>query len=393
MPPISVMIKPVSGLCNMRCEYCFYADELAHRGEGIFSPMGEETLEILIRRIFAYADDFVYLAFQGGEPTLAGAGFFQKVLELEGRYNSRLLPVHHAIQTNGLSLDGEMITVLKKGRFLVGLSLDGTKKIHDARRQDRFGEGTYDRVLETAGKLRRAGIDYNILCVVGKAAAQHAGEIFDALAPHGFLQFIPRLEPFEDENRVKGHADMSDAVGECQAYDRDVLTAEDFGHFLVETWRCYAHRIRSGHYVSVRAFDNWINMLSGRPPENCGFAGCCSPNYLVESNGNIYPCDFYALDEWMLGNIKETNFKRLANSEKMKQFCESSRIPDPACLFCPYGAICRGGCRRDREPVQTDGSYGKNRLCTGYRLFFENCLKDMQRLQQELHEGKITVKN
>lgn len=415
MPPISVMIKPVSGLCNMRCQYCFYADELARRGQGIFAPMQEETLEKLIRRIFAYADGFVSLAFQGGEPTLAGAAFYRKVLELESVYNARSLPVHHAIQTNGLALDDELLSVLKKGRFLVGLSVDGTKEFHDARRRDWAGNGTYDRVMATAEKLRRAGIEYNILCVVGKTVARHPKEVFEALSPHGFLQFIPRLEPFEgaasgraQENSgyiVDAETNVSDVLGAAlensspevltadtqENHDPDALTAADYGHFLVETYKLYARALRSGHYVSVRAFDNWLNMLSGRLPENCGFAGHCVPNYLVESNGNVYPCDFYALDEWLLGNINQTNFKRLAASEKMREFCERSYKPDQACLACPYGGICHGGCRRDREPALPDGSYGRNRLCEGYQMFFENCLEDMRALQREIAAGKVRI--
>jgi len=377
MPPISVMIKPVSGLCNMRCQYCFYTDELTHRGEGIFSPMEEETLETLIRKIFIYAENFVYLAFQGGEPTLAGAAFYRKVLAFEKKYNSRMLPVSHAIQTNGLALDEEMLSVLKEGNFLVGLSVDGTKEIHDAVRKDALGNGTYERVSKTAEKLRQTGIDYNILCVVGKTAARHPKEVFQALAPHGYLQFIPRLEPFGEENEV----------------DADALTAADYGYFLTEIWKLYAQGLRNGHYVSVRAFDNWLNMLAGRPPENFGFAGRCVPNYLVESNGNVYPCDFYALDEWFLGNIRQSNFKRLAASDKMRNFCESSYKPDADCLICPYGYICRGGCRRDREPVLADGNYGKNRLCEGYRMFFENCLADMQLLQSQIREGKVKIQS
>jgi len=375
MPPISVMIKPVSGLCNMRCRYCFYADELARRGESIFSPMDEDTLEKLIRRVFAYAEEFVYLVFQGGEPTLAGAAFYEKVLKLEQMYNARQLPVHHAIQTNGLELDDGLLAVLKKGRFLIGLSVDGTKEFHDTKRKDCAGGGTYDRVMATAQKLKAAGIAYNILCVVGKNVAQHPKEVMEALAPHGFLQFIPRLEPFEDSS------EKLDTVN--GGMDADILTGTDYGHFLIETWKYYAQHLRSGRYISIRSFDNWVHMLMGHPPENCGFAGQCVPNYLVESNGNVYPCDFYALDEWLLGNITQTNFKRLANSEKMLEFCRRSHKPAPDCLLCPYGSICRGGCRRDREPVLEDGTYKKNRLCEGYRLFFETCLEDMKKLAHE----------
>lgn len=368
MPAVSIMVKPVSGLCNMRCRYCFYADELSLRKDGIYEAMNLETLENLMRRAFIYADECVYLVFQGGEPTLAGAEFYRNVLRLEKKYNTRALPVQHAIQTNGLHIEDDLLEVLKEGRFLVGLSVDGTKALHDAQRVDAAGKGTYDRVIKTVDRLRQAGIETNILCVVGHSVAQQGREVFDALSRFGFVQFIPRLDPFEG------------------AGDADSLSGADYGKFLIDVWERYAREIRKGHYVSVRAFDNWMGMLAGRPPESCGFAGCCAPNYLVESNGNVYPCDFYALDEWLLGNINDTTFKRMAASERMQLFCAQSAKPAPECLQCRYGAICRGGCRRDREP-----GIGLNRLCEGYRMFFDRCLKDMQSLQREIQTGKIRI--
>ena len=186
-----MMIKPVSGLCNMRCTYCFYCDEMRSRQTAAYGAMSEETLENLIRRAFAYADGSVTLAFQGGEPTLAGADYFRKVLMLEKRYNSRRLPVAHALQTNGLHMDDDMLSVLEEGRFLVGLSMDGTQALHDSRRLDAAGKGTWSRVQETAQKLRRCGIEYNVLCVVDHAAAQQGETLFHSLKEHGYLQFIP----------------------------------------------------------------------------------------------------------------------------------------------------------------------------------------------------------
>jgi len=366
MPPISIMVKPVSGRCNMRCGYCFYADELSHRESGTTECMRPETLENLVRRAFSYADGAVFFAFQGGEPTLAGAEYFRRLLDLERLYNTRGLQIQHAIQTNGLSIDNELIEVLRRGHFLVGLSVDGTRNIHDSRRLDAAGKGTYARVMKSAATLRDAGIDYNILCVVDRNVARHPKEVFDTLAPHGFLQFIPCLDPLDGSTGPNS------------------LTAEDFGLFLTETYRLYAHELRSGRYVSVRAFDNWLRMLAGQPPETCGFSGQCAPNYLVEGSGDVYPCDFYALDEWKLGNINETSFRRMAASERMKSFIESSAAPAQDCLVCPYGSVCRGGCRRDREPQSPSGTLPKNRLCDGYRIFFSTCLADMQRLCAEL---------
>lgn len=366
MPPLSMMIKPVSGLCNMRCTYCFYCDEMKNRQQAAYGKMTPETLEKLIRRAFLYADEQVSIAFQGGEPTLAGADFYRLLLSLEKKYNSRHLPVHHALQSNGLDFSDEMISVLKEGNFLIGISLDGTKSIHDSRRLDALHHGTFDRILCTTKRLKEAKLDFNILCVVDKTIAQHPQEVFDVLEDFEYLQFIPCLDPLDGKR------------------DESSLTPEDFGRFLSETYQRYARKMRQGHPVSIRAFDNWLSMLAGYPPENCGFAGRCSVNYLVESNGNIYPCDFYALDEWLLGNINTCSFQKIAGSPLQQAFVRRSFAVDPDCLDCPYHFICCGGCRRDREPPMMQGPLRKNRLCEGYRAFFEKHLEDMKLLCQQL---------
>lgn len=352
MPPMTVMVKPVSGNCNMRCSYCFYADEAAHRDVASYGAMTLETLEVLVRRIFAYADGGVTLAFQGGEPTLAGAAYFERLLELERKYNSRRLPVQHALQTNGLRLSPELIAVLRKGAFLVGVSLDGCEEIHDSRRMDQEGRPTYARVLQTLQTLQKEEIEYNILCVVDREIARQPERCFNALKEHRFLQFIPCLDGLDG-----------------QATENS-LTAEDYGEFLIKTFDLYEQTLRAGSFVSVRTLDNWVSMLLGHAPEACGMRGECSLGYLVESNGNVYPCDFYALDEWKLGNVHDQNFLRLSRCDNAKRFVLSSRHIDDACKSCRFAWLCRGGCRREREPF-VDGRPGPNRLCAGMRRFFD----------------------
>lgn len=361
MPPITVMIKPVSGLCNMRCSYCFYADEMNRRDVSIYQRMSAQTLENAIRRIFAYADGSVAIAFQGGEPSLAGAAFFQELLRLERRYNSRRLPVTHMLQTNGLHLSDEMLHVLREGSFLLGVSLDGCQRIHDEKRLDSEGKPTWARVMDTIARVRQAGIPYNILCVVDRRVARAADEVFQSLQPHGYLQFIPCL-------------DGLDGAG-----GPDSLTPEDYGDFLIRTFDAYARCFQSNRFVSVRAFDNWLNYLNGVPMESCDMRGHCSPQLLLESNGNAYPCDFYALDEWLLGNINETSVYRLLRSDKARQFLENSQVPDAECAQCRWAALCGGGCRREREPA-VSGRLQHYRLCAGVRRFFDARFPLMQRL-------------
>lgn len=366
MPPLSLMIKPVSGLCNMRCTYCFYCDEMQRRQTAAFAPMTGETLENLVRRAFAYADGSVTLAFQGGEPTLAGADFFRRLLALERRCNSRRLPVTHALQTNGLHMDPDLLSVLQQGRFLVGVSMDGTRALHDSRRLDAAGCGTWDRVQQTTALLRKYRIEYNVLCVVDHALAQQGQAVWNSLKHHGFLQFIPCLDPLD---------------GSPQPWS---LSAQDYGRFLCSVYPLYAQSLRNHQPVSVRTFDNWLQMLAGYPPESCGMLGRCFPSYLVESDGSVYPCDFYALDEWRLGNVNEKSFFSLAKSPVLRHFCESSCLTEAECLSCPYHFLCRGGCRRDRsDPAM------RTRLCAGLRMFFDRYLDDLRALAREIWQGGV----
>ncbi len=354
MPPLSMMIKPASGMCNMCCSYCFYKDEMSHRSVASFGIMSDETLENLIRRVFTYADSHVSLAFQGGEPTLAGVGFYTKLLALEKSYNTRRQPVQHAIQTNGLHLSDDLLNVFKQGHFLVGVSVDGYQAIHDSRRLDQSGQGTYARVMANIDRLKKANIDYNILCVVDQQVAREPEKVFHSLKEHGYLQFIPCLDGF--------HSSLSE-------YSLDAIT---YGEFLTALFALYEQAFRSGHFVSIRAFDNWVNMAAGHPNDECAHMGRCLPTFLVESNGNVYPCDFYSLDEWLLGNVNGQSLFRIAKSPVGAAFCEASYTVHEKCRSCQWQFLCHGGCRRDREPM-CNGELGLNRLCEGYQRFFQAC--------------------
>lgn len=365
MPPLTVMIKPVSSLCNMRCVYCFYRDVAAHREAASYGSMAEDTLDTLVRRAFAYADGSVSFAFQGGEPTLAGLPFYERMVALQRKYNTRGLAVHNAIQTNGLLVDDAWAAFLARENFLVGVSLDGGRDTHDRLRPDTQGRGTYDRTLEAIERLRGHGAAFNILCVVTDDIARRPRETFAALAPYGFVQYIPCLDGFDQAQA--GHS----------------LSPERYGGFLKETFVCYEHAYRAGKPVSIRDFDNYLQMIAGYPPEHCGLGGVCGRYFLIEGDGSVYPCDFYVLDAWRLGNIREASFARLAKSPAGDRFIEGSLQPDKGCTDCGWFFLCRGGCRRGREPF-VGGKPSRHRLCTAYQAFFEFAYPRMQAMAASL---------
>ena len=178
MPPISVLIKPASGICNMKCDYCFYCDEAKKRITKSYGFMTERTLKNVIRKTMLHADGMISYVFQGGEPTLRGLEFFEKIIEYQKQYNKNRVYVSNAIQTNGYALNEEWAKFFKENHFLVGFSLDGTKENHDLYRHNTEGEGTYDRILKSINLMDAYGVDYNILTVVTKDTAEHISEIY-----------------------------------------------------------------------------------------------------------------------------------------------------------------------------------------------------------------------
>ncbi len=368
MPPLSVMIKPASSLCNLRCTYCFYSDVSARRHTANYGVMAQDTLEKLVRKAFAYAQGQISFSFQGGEPTVAGKEFFRSFLRLARRYRTQGIQVHCAIQTNATLLDEEWMEIFREGHFLVGVSLDGTRDLHDRCRRSADGLPTYDLVEEKIALLRRAQVDYNILCVVNHAIAQNGREVFQNLQKHGYLQFIPCLDDFDGSKNEFS------------------LLPGDYGRFLCDTFPLYEQAWRSGHPVSVRTFDNWLTMAMGYPPESCAMCGRCGNYYLLEADGSVYPCDFYVLDEWKLGNIQQDSFFRLEKSETGRRFRDLSLQVDENCRHCPHFALCRGGCRREREPLQGD-TLQLNRLCQDHRMFLDQYGDRLHRMAADLQRA------
>lgn len=365
MPPITVMIKPVSGACNMRCRYCFYADEMNNRGTDIYPAMDDETLEILVRRVMRYADRQAAFVFQGGEPTLAGVGFFKKLLALQKKYRRADVQVCNALQTNGYHLTDEMIALFAENHFLLGVSLDGCEMTHDLLRKDAKGEGTFARVLDNIRRLQTAGVEFNILCVVNDAVARNADAVLDCLSEFDYLQFIPCLDNLD--GTTHSHS----------------LTNGAYSKFLDKAFARYRQAFFSPRRISIRTFDNWVAMLLGMPPENCAMRGVCSPGFLVESSGDVYPCDFYALDEWKLGNIREHSLHQLHRAPQAKEFQEVSLPVPELCRDCTWYALCRNGCRRERDPET-----GLYRFCTATQQFLSAHIEDLKAMAEAVRNAR-----
>lgn len=351
VPDVSIMIKPASSLCNMRCKYCFYHDVASKREAYGFGFMDGRTAEILITKAFDYAGGGnVYFTFQGGEPTLAGLGFFQNFVATAERTNTGGSQVYYSLQTNGTLINEEWCAFLKEKNFLVGLSLDGNMD-GNRYRVDAKGENCFSKAVHAADLMSEYGVDFNILSVVTGYLADHIEEQYSFLVSKGYryLQFIPCLRPFGDKS-------------DNPLY----LTAEQYARFLVTAFNKYVRDYIKGNYTSVRGFDNWVQMARGNRAEQCGYSGRCSRQFVVEANGNVYPCDFYCTDEYRLGNINLMSFDAMAKSRRAEEFLKESLFIPEKCKQCNYYGLCRsGGCKRQRESED---------YCESYKTFFSCCL-------------------
>lgn len=358
-----MMIKPASSACNLHCTYCFYTEEAACRSQADHGFMTEHTARNLIAKAFDYAgkdaDAHVSFAFQGGEPLMAGLPFFRSFVNIAKEYNKFHIPVDFALQTNGILLDDAFAEFFAQEQFLIGLSLDGIPTVHNQFRTDAAGCATYDAVSHSAQLLRHHSVPYNILCVVTDTLCAHSEMVWTTLREHRYLQFIPCLPPFSENKR--SYAPVS----------------EHYAQFLDAVFRGYYRDFCQGNFVSVRTFDNWLNLLLRRLPESCAMCGVCVPSLVVESDGEVYPCDFYALDTYCLGNLNDdrTDITSLLSSPKMQNFLQASYAVPNACRRCRYYPLCRNGCRRERTLPD-----GRTCHCQAYRRFFDRHIGQLEHM-------------
>lgn len=362
MPPLNLLIKPSSGMCSLNCTYCFYHDLMSKREVPSYGFMSDEISGILIQKALTYASGQCSFGFQGGEPTMIGLDFYRKFVELVKKHNHKNLEISYFIQTNGYLLSEEWVRFLAENHFLIGISLDGTIHTHNRYRKNYDGKDSFSQVMDTIELCNRYKAEYNILTVVNKATAMSVRKVYQFYRRKDFryLQFIPCLDPIGKE---KGKEEYS-------------LLPEEYGRFLCELFDLWHDDYCHGRLISIRNFDNYLGILRGYPPEACDMRGQCSIQHVVEADGSVYPCDFYVLDQWKLGNIREEEFGDFAAKERAEEFIALSRNQDAECRNCRYFNLCRGGCRRVREET----GQGRNYFCQSYKMFFDHALERMMKM-------------
>lgn len=350
---LSIMIKPASSKCNLQCKYCFYNSVAVNRDCADFGIMNAVTTQNIVKNALEFAcGGSIYFAFQGGEPLIAGLAFFENFVSSVNLFNTRNSQIVYAVQTNGTLINDKWAQFFATNRFLVGLSLDGDRNANKFR-TDSMLNYSFTAVFEKIELLKSFSVDFNILIVATSYTATHTASVYQFFVDNGckHLQFIPCLRPFKDTHEK----------------DNDMfMTPEQYATFLITLFNLYVKDYVRGNYVSVRQLDNFVALYLGKKVELCGASGHCSHQFVFEGNGNVYPCDFYCNDSWLLGNINDMTIGTIAHSEKANAFIKESfdRMPTK-CLECKYFNVCRGGgCKRQRL---------SSNYCNAYLTFFSTC--------------------
>ncbi|MBT9611937.1 MAG: anaerobic sulfatase maturase [Burkholderiales bacterium] len=396
-PGFHLLAKPSGSTCNIDCSYCFFlSKEALYPNEK--SRMSEATLEAYIRQLLeSHRVPEVTVAWQGGEPTLMKLGFFQRSIELVEKYRRPGQKVQHTFQTNGLLLDDDWCAFFKQHDFLVGLSVDGPRELHDAYRLDRRGQGTFDRVMQGWRALKKHGVDFNILCTVNAANQHHGRAVYrffrDELGAK-WIQFIPIIERATEQTLPVANLGWSERPGEkrllyTQSGDRVTersVGTEQYGRFLIDVFEEWVrHDVGQ---VFVQLFDVTLEGFFGRH-SLCIHAPTCGDGLALEHNGDLYSCDHFVEPRYKLGNIHETHMLKLVASPVQRQFGDAKRDTLTAqCRACAVRNWCNGGCPKDRFTLSRDGEPGQNYLCAGLALFFTHTGPTFHTMAQLLRQHR-----
>lgn len=328
MRQMTVLVKPASSLCNLKCSYCFYCDEAENRKSGNTSVMSAATAEKLIKEVFAFCGEGsdISFMFQGGEPLMAGIEYFRSFIDTANALKDNETKIRYSLQTNGTLITDEFAAFFKEYGFLIGVSLDGDEATHNRNRC-----GSFEKVMQGIEILRKNGVDFNILSVI--TAKTDAAKLFEFYMNNGFrdVQPIYCLDPLDGSK-----SDYS-------------LDAKTFARFQKRFFNLWFAEIKKGGRFYVRDFDNLLSLLTNGFAEQCGASGRCNAQLVVEADGTCYPCDFYCLDGYECPNINSATIKDILESEGLRRFMEFDEPKNKLCEECPVRCICNGGCKRYRR--------------------------------------------
>lgn len=383
--PMYVMAKPAGAKCNLRCGYCYYLEKSELLG-GSSQMMSDDILELFVKEyIQSQTTSEVLFIWHGGEPLLRPISFYERAIELQQRYADGRR-VDNCIQTNATLLDEEWCKFLGKHNFLVGVSIDGTRMMHDAMRKTRNGESSFRDLIRGIRLLEKYGVQWNAMATVNAANVEYPLEFYrffrDELGCR-YLQFTPVVERISTESGVPRLMHGGELGGEVTPYS---ITAEQWGRFLCAIFDEWVRN--DVGQIFVQLFDTTLANWVGAPVGVCTMSQYCGHTAVVEHNGDVYSCDHFVFPDYRLGNLKESSLIDMMYGTKQQIFGMSKYTSLPEqCRRCKYEFACHGECPRNRFITTADGESGLNYLCEGYYAFFEHASRAMDYMRRQLEEG------
>ncbi len=397
-PAYHLLAKPTGAVCNLDCQYCFFlSKEMLYPGSRF--RMADELLEAYIKQLVeSHRVPEVTVSWQGGEPTLMGLDFFRRSVELAEQYKKPNQLITYTMQTNGTRLDDEWGAFLKEHNFLIGLSVDGPRELHNTYRVNKGGQGSFDQVMRGWEFLQKHQVEFNILCTVHAANADHPLEVYrffrDDLGAQ-FVQFIPIIERATPEMLPlanKGWGETETGKRPLYIQDGHMVThrsvkPKQYGNFLITIFEEWVRRDVARVFVQI--FDVSLAHWVGEPPGLCIFQETCGLALALEHNGDLYSCDHFVEPNYLLGNIQDTHMIELVASDQQRRFGLDKRDTLPRfCRECEVRFVCNGGCPRNRFLKTDDGEPGLNYLCAGYKLFFNHVDQPMRIMADLLRQNR-----
>ena len=381
-PRIHVLSKPTGAICNLDCSYCFFLDK-EELYPGSKFRMTDELLETYIRQLIeAHKTPEVTVAWQGGEPTLMGVDFFRKAIAYQEKYRKPGMTFENTLQTNGTLLDDEWCEFFKENNYLIGLSLDGPRELHDANRVDKKGSPTFDRVMRGLRFLQKHGVEYNILTTVNRINAAHPLEVYRFLRDEvktTWIQFIPVVERINEDGKT--------LYQQGTTVSENSVLPEQFGHFLTTIFDEWVRKDVGKIFVQTfeAAVRSWLNMPTGM----CFFSPTCGSGVALEHNGDLYSCDHFVEPDYLLGNIQENSMAELVGRDRQFKFGQDKLDTLPKyCQQCEVRFACHGECPKHRFIHTPDGEPGLNYLCAGYKHFFTHIDEPLKIIVDLFNQGR-----
>lgn len=371
LPGFHVMAKPTGPICNLDCKYCFYLEK-----ENLYNTvqdfkMPDDVLESFIKQMIeAHDTPTANFAWQGGEPTLLGVEYFEKVVSLQAKYSNGK-QITNAFQTNGVLLDDRWGELFAANGFLVGLSIDGPRELHDEYRVNKGNKPTFDNVIRGLDFLKKYNVDFNTLTVVHAGNSKYPKQVYNFLKEidSKFMQFIPIVERI---SQAPGNNDLklvSPDYEESAVVTSWSVQPDGYGKFLIEIFEEWVRNDVGKYFVQI--FDVALEAWVGQNPSLCVFRDECGQAMAIEHNGDLYSCDHYVYPENKLGNIMESPLVSMLHSKQQVKFGRDKNDTLPKfCLDCDVRFVCNGECPKHRFVKTPDSKEGLNYLCAGYKKFF-----------------------